>query len=254
MSRTLRLTLALCLLPLAAPVFADVTMSTSNDPNAEIETEAAALLGQEHAALAGVTPEKVAAMVAEPKSSRSLFGAIARIGRSGAVERTPTEAQVTSASWLARQPAPQGDAQFQCLATALYFEARGEPLAGQAAVAEVILNRVEDANYPKTICGVVNQGGGGSCQFSYTCDGKSDAIGDRSAWDVAGRIARAMIDGAPRDLTEGATHFHTPRVKPTWARSFVKTATIGDHIFYRRSGALAPAEAVVADASGTLRR
>lgn len=234
-------TLAACLIVAAGMASADVTMSQSNDPSAEIEAgieaDAARLLGQEHAALAGVAPEMVAAMTAEPKVKRGLFGPVARLGRDGAVERLPSEAQVTDAGWLARQPAPKGDDQFQCLATALYFEARGEGVEGQVAVAEVILNRVANAEYPSTICGVVNQASTQGCQFSYVCDGKSDAIGDRPAFDQAGRIARAMMDGAPRRLTAGATHFHTPQVKPDWSRRFTKTATIGDHIFYRQPGA-----------------
>lgn len=256
MSIPYRSALAACLVAAAGMASADVTMSQSNDPLAEIEggieTDVARLLGQEHAALAGVTAEKVAVMVAEPKAKRSLFGPVARIGRDGAVERLPDQAQVTDAGWLARQPAPKGDDQFQCLATALYFEARGEGVEGQVAVAEVILNRVGSPAYPATICGVVNQSAGTSCQFSYVCDGKSDAIVDRSAYDRAGRIARAMIDGAPRALTSGATHFHTPHVKPDWSRVFTKTATIGDHIFYREPGAVAqvtPVSAIVTAAA-----
>ncbi|MEI4471222.1 cell wall hydrolase [Frigidibacter sp. MR17.24] len=256
MTRLLRSTLAASLIALAGPAAADVTMSQSNAPAAAIEGDAARLLGQEHAALSGVAPTAVAAMVGPgPQTQRGLFGAFARFGRSGAVEGRATEAKVTDPAWLARQPIPKGDDQYQCLAQALYFEARGEGLDGQAAVAEVILNRVEARDYPNTICGVVNQSGGGSCQFSYTCDGRPETIGDRSAWDRAGRVARAMMDGAPRLLTAGATHFHTPRVNPGWARRFVKTATIGDHIFYRKPGAaVASGEEVVADASGTLRR
>ena len=75
--------------------------------------------------------------------------------------------------WLMAQPAPEGDAEWQCLTEALYFEARGESLEGQIAVAEVILNRVDSPLYPRTVCGVVKQRGGGGCQFSYTCDGRS---------------------------------------------------------------------------------
>ncbi|MFM2356359.1 MAG: hypothetical protein RLZZ528_2095 [Pseudomonadota bacterium] len=135
--------------------------------------------------------------------------------------------------WLASQPAATGDAEFECLAKALYFEARGESLRGQAAVAEVILNRRESPDYPRTICGVVEQGGKGGCQFSFTCDGASDRIREPEAWDRAQKVARAMLDGAPRLLTDGATHFHTPAVRPGWARRFEKTAEIGRHIFYR---------------------
>ncbi|MFN5998994.1 MAG: cell wall hydrolase [Paracoccaceae bacterium] len=139
-------------------------------------------------------------------------------------------------AWLLAQPAPDGDAEWQCLTEALYFEARGESLEGQIAVAEVILNRVDSPLYPRTVCGVVKQRGGGGCQFSYVCTGKKK-MREKSAADLAGRIARAMLDGAPRLLTEGATHFHTRGVKPSWSKRFAKTAAIGSHLFYRQPGA-----------------
>ncbi|MFN4193706.1 MAG: cell wall hydrolase [Tabrizicola sp.] len=137
--------------------------------------------------------------------------------------------------WLMAQPAPSGDEEWQCLTEALYFEARGESLDGQIAVAEVILNRVDSPLYPRTVCGVVKQRGGGGCQFSYVCSGKTK-MRERAAADLAGRIARAMLDGAPRLLTEGATHFHTRGVKPGWTRRFARTAAIGAHYFYRQPG------------------
>jgi hypothetical protein len=135
--------------------------------------------------------------------------------------------------WLMAQPAPKGDAEWQCLTEALYFEARGESLEGQVAVAEVILNRADSPLYPRTVCGVVKQRGGGGCQFSYVCDGRTDRMRDKVSADRAGRVARAMLDGAPRLLTEGATHFHTKGVRPGWSKRFAKTAAIGAHLFYR---------------------
>jgi spore germination cell wall hydrolase CwlJ-like protein len=139
-------------------------------------------------------------------------------------------------AWLMAQPAPEGDAEWQCLTEAIYFEARGEGLEGQVAVAEVILNRVDSPLYPRSICGVVKQRGGGGCQFSYVCDGRTDRMREAAAADLAGRIARAMLDGAPRLLTEGATHFHTRAVRPGWSKRFALTATIGAHKFYRHPG------------------
>ncbi|MFC3086339.1 cell wall hydrolase [Tabrizicola soli] len=135
--------------------------------------------------------------------------------------------------WLLAQPAPTGDADWQCLTEALYFESRGESLAGQVAVAEVILNRVDSALYPRSVCGVVKQRGGGGCQFSYVCDGKK-RMREKAAADLSGRIARAMLDGAPRLLTDGATHFHTRQVRPGWSKRFAHTASIGAHLFYRQ--------------------
>ena len=101
-------------------------------------------------------------------------------------------------------------------------------------MAEVILNRVDSRRYPRSVCAVVHQGGGGSCQFSFTCDGAPERIGERSAYVRAGKIARLMLDGAPRELTDGATHFHAGHVHPAWARRFPKTVTIGRHSFYRQ--------------------
>jgi spore germination cell wall hydrolase CwlJ-like protein len=138
--------------------------------------------------------------------------------------------------WLMAQPKPSGDAEWQCLTEALYFEARGESLAGQIAVAEVILNRADSPLYPRSVCGVVKQRGGGGCQFSYVCNGRTK-MREKGAADLAGRIARAMLDGAPRILTDGATHFHTRGVRPSWSKRFAKTAAIGAHLFYRQPGA-----------------
>ena len=137
--------------------------------------------------------------------------------------------------WLMSRPAPEGDAEWQCLTEALYFEARGESLDGQVAVAEVILNRVDSPLYPRTVCGVVKQRGGGGCQFSYVCNGHT-RMREKGAADLAGRIARAMLDGAPRVLTDGATHFHTRAVRPSWSKRFARTTEIGAHLFYRQPG------------------
>ena len=124
---------------------------------------------------------------------------------------------------------------WHCLAEAIYFEARGETLIGQFAVAEVILNRVDSTRFPDTVCGVVNEGAdsGGGCQFSYKCDGKSDSPTEQDAHRRIGKIAWAMLQGKPRILTGKATFYHTTAVQPRWARKFVQTARIGEHLFYR---------------------
>ena len=138
-------------------------------------------------------------------------------------------------SWLEALAPPVQDAEWECLSEALYFEARGETLRGQFAVAEVILNRVESPAFPNSICGVVNQGEGRKhrCQFSYNCDGLLEVITDRKIYERLGRIARVMMDGGRRDLTKGATYFHTSAVRPRWANAFVHITTIGVHRFYR---------------------
>ncbi|MFU8899028.1 MAG: cell wall hydrolase [Roseinatronobacter sp.] len=124
-----------------------------------------------------------------------------------------------------------------CLATAIYHEARGESLRGQFAVAEVILNRVDSRKFPNSICAVVYQGvrAGrmGGCQFSFACDGNSEAMPNRKAASRAQRIAQVMVEGGHRGLTQGALYFHTTAVNPSWAHRFTQTTHIGAHLFYR---------------------
>lgn len=118
-------------------------------------------------------------------------------------------------------------ADLECLAEALYFEARGEGRQGQTAVAEVILNRVESKRFPSNICAVVNQ----PSQFSYTIGGRK-AIRNKNAYQRVLTVAQEALDGMPRALTNGATYFHTTSVRPNWSHRFFRTATIGRHIFY----------------------
>ncbi len=206
-------------LALAGGAQAEMTVSQSNDPTAAIGMNLAALLGQEKEALGAVKATRLQQIV-EPPATRPKA-------------RPATNAIAYDRDWISEQPAPRGGDEFECLAKALYFEARGEGIKGQAAVAEVILNRVDSPRFPGSVCGVVNQSNSRGCQFSFMCDGAAEHVGDKGAWNVAGKIARAMIDGAPRKLTAGATYFHTPAVKPSWARRFQRTAEIGRHIFYR---------------------
>ena len=125
--------------------------------------------------------------------------------------------------------------QWRCLTEALYFEARGENLIGQVAVAEVILNRADSKSYPNSVCGVVHQGQSkrNGCQFSFICDGKVEHIGDRKSFEKLGKVAWVMLQGKPRILTGKATHYHAASVLPRWAKRLVRTARIGNHIFYR---------------------
>lgn len=139
-------------------------------------------------------------------------------------------------AWLMNQRVTLAeDSQFQCLQEAIYHEARGETIPGQFAVAEVILNRVDIPNYPDSVCGVVHQNAhlDNACQFSYACNGRSRAMPEGQARTLAARIAQVMLSGAPRELTDGATHFHNRTVRPVWSRRFAQTAEIGTHLFYR---------------------
>jgi len=140
-----------------------------------------------------------------------------------------------SKSWIDSQPKAEGSAEFRCLAEALYFEARGESVKGQFAVAEVIMNRVDSPRFPSTVCAVVKQGTGRkhACQFSYTCDGQPEQIHEPAAWERVSKVAQAVLSGAPRALTKGATFYHTTAVRPSWSRAFTRTAEIGEHLFYR---------------------
>ncbi|MEM1161372.1 MAG: cell wall hydrolase [Pseudomonadota bacterium] len=141
-----------------------------------------------------------------------------------------------TAQRLAHVQVGRKDKQWYCLAEALYFEARGETLRGQIAVAEVILNRVDSERYPNSICGVVQQGQHrrNACQFSYNCDGRSNRIGNKKVFEKLGRISWAMMQGEGRRLTGGALYYHNTSVRPSWSRKFVRTNKIGSHIFYRR--------------------
>ncbi len=153
-------------------------------------------------------------------------------------DATPvTPAKQMSKSWLDAQPKATGGSEWRCLAEALYFEARGETVKGQFAVAEVIMNRVDSERFPKSACAVINQGTGKKyqCQFTYTCDGLKEIIAEPRAWERVSKVARAVLDGRAPELTDGATHYHTNAVNPNWARVYTRTAEIGVHIFYRHT-------------------
>ena len=127
----------------------------------------------------------------------------------------------------------------KCLAEGIYFEARGEELKGQAAVAQVILNRVRNPTYPNTICGVVyqNENWRNRCQFSFACDRIPDLILAPWHWKTAKEIAMAVTAGKIwLDDVGSATHYHATYVNPPWGRTMKKVAKIGQHIFYRTYG------------------
>lgn len=162
-------------------------------------------------------------------------------GREYAVDRLATNAFFQedkigySRAWIDAQPVVKGGDEWACLAEALYFEARGESVKGQFAVAEVILNRVDSPQFPDTVCAVINQGTGRKyqCQFTYTCDGHKEIINEPRAFQRVGKVAKLMVNGAPRQLTDGATYYHTRAVSPRWSRKFARTTSIGEHHFYR---------------------
>ncbi len=128
------------------------------------------------------------------------------------------------------------DKELNCLATAIYFEARGEAYRGQVAVAQVVMNRVSHRLYPDTICGVVyqNQHRRNSCQFSFACDGRPERVTEAKAWAQAEEIAKGVISGELYLTEVGyATHYHATYVYPHWAPRMKKETKIGLHVFYR---------------------
>lgn len=126
-----------------------------------------------------------------------------------------------------------------CLTAAVYYEAASETAAGQAAVAQVVINRMRHPAFPKTICGVVFQGQERTtgCQFSFTCDGAMARVPSATGWARARAVAAAALNGAVASQVGMATHYHTDWVAPYWAERLVKMAQIDTHIFYRWTGA-----------------
>lgn len=126
----------------------------------------------------------------------------------------------------------------RCLTQAIYYEAGLEPTNGQEAVAQVVLNRVRDPNYPNTVCGVVFQGAERitGCQFSFTCDGALAMGPAKWAWDRARAVAERALSGYVATRVGTATHYHADYVHPWWAPTVAKIDQIGAHIFYRWKG------------------
>jgi len=199
-----------------------------------------------HACLCAATALPLMSLSAAAGGNGSLFSSGA--GLFGSVQATAaaprpspllyTDAEPVKVEITAEEPVEQlflastntrySQKDVECMAEALYHEARGEGTQGQQAVAEVILNRVDSRAFPKTVCGVINQ----PSQFSYTIGG-AKPIRNKAAYLRAKAIAENALAGAPRQLTGGATYFHTPAVRPSWSHRFQRTVQIGRHIFYR---------------------
>jgi hypothetical protein len=143
---------------------------------------------------------------------------------------------MSPAEWLNLDAKGRAGAE-KCLAEAIYFEARGEAVRGQMAVAQVVLNRVFSGRYPSTVCGVVYQNAHRrrfACQFSFACDGRRDVIREPDMWERAKTIASEMLDGKLWLPEVGkATHYHASWVHPGWVREMTKLQRLGVHTFYR---------------------
>jgi spore germination cell wall hydrolase CwlJ-like protein len=154
----------------------------------------------------------------------------------------PTPDATNDHFWVAN-PIPasaKSDSQQKCLAEAIYFEARGEPVRGQLAVAQVVINRLKNPAYPNTVCGVVyqNQRWRNRCQFSFACDGRPERITSTEAWATAQTLAHNVLHGKSTWLEDvgSSTHYHATYVRPRWARYMKKMQKIGAHIFYKTYG------------------
>ncbi len=176
-------------------------------------------------AMSSATPAPIDEMPEEIAAAPVSF-----FGLSGEVDdRIPPNytALVAATSW---------ESEKKCLAEAVYFEARSESPEGQAAVAQVVLNRVKSGLYPKTICGVVYQNRHRhlACQFTFACEGKALITNESESWTQAKRVADSVLEGKTY-LTDvgGATHYHADYVKPYWAKSLKRMDVIGRHIFYK---------------------
>jgi spore germination cell wall hydrolase CwlJ-like protein len=125
----------------------------------------------------------------------------------------------------------------KCLSEAVYFEARGEAVRGQIAVAQVVMNRAFSGYYPTTVCGVVYQNKHGrpfECQFTFACDNIPDVVREPDMWERAKKIAKAMLDGQVWLPEVGkSTHYHAYWVHPSWVSEMKRMYKYGVHTFYR---------------------
>ena len=191
------------------------------------------LMSQERASMEAVSAERLAGLVqSETPEERPADAAL---------DPKVVSEPLSVAGLDSLPPVVELDEQGRCLAQAIYYESRGEPLDGQIAVAEVVLNRVDSRGYPNTICGVTNQGvgSGRACQFSYACNGAPERMASPLPRARAEKLASLMLAGRARAVTDGATHFHATYVRPSWSRQLVRTAAIGQHVFYRQGTRLA---------------
>ncbi|BBP84127.1 cell wall hydrolase [Pseudomonas sp. Pc102] len=138
----------------------------------------------------------------------------------------------------ARAVDPDGEAPLDdpitCLARSIYWEAKGAPAQDMESVANVVMNRLGDGAFPKTVCAVVKQGSESrSCQFSWWCDGRPDEAVEDDRFTLAREIARKALNGQLRDRTDGALYFHDRNVSPSWAKKFTRTAQTQRLLFYK---------------------
>jgi len=212
--------------PIAAAVLPQKTASAMAKSDAPAKPLVTAYAATENL---DATKAPFDAVMAKPKPRPDMGVVVPNVDANHAWVNNPLPASVHSPS------------EIKCLATAIYFEARGESEKGQLAVAQVVLNRVKNPAYPNTICGVVYQNRWirNGCQFSFACDGTSHRITEPGPWKAAQDLAtRVVNDQSGTFLADvgTATHYHAVYVRPYWARWMRKTDKIGNHIFYKTYG------------------
>jgi spore germination cell wall hydrolase CwlJ-like protein len=156
---------------------------------------------------------------------------------SNLLQNLPTSVEVTASQFALSRAHRAAEA--ECLAEVMYYEARGEGVDGEKAVAEVVLQRVKNLDYPKTVCGVVYDGvqpDRRECQFSFACDGSLRRPRDKAAWQRMRVLAERIMTGDVKlsGITHNATAYHSVDVTPEWADGMLQTAQVGNHVFYKR--------------------
>jgi spore germination cell wall hydrolase CwlJ-like protein len=179
----------------------------------------------------------------DPDIKQSALGPATPEGEAKGGESVASKGEVTGVDQRPRSPAERlaltgaGRARAEkCLANAVYFEARGESVRGQIAVAQVVMNRVFSPFYPNDVCGVVYQNANrhNACQFTFACDGIPDIVTEPDAWERAKRIARDVLDGKLwMPEVSKSTHYHAYWVHPDWVHEMKRVYKLGVHTFYR---------------------
>ena len=195
----------------------------STDTPIDIEAAAAAFHIQPEPTVERTSVVRYAEMLG-PDSPVS--GTLERLERDLSSLETQTGELIRTAKEIAEEA--------ECLAEAVYYEARGETRKGQIAVAQVVTNRVRSKHYPDTVCGVVYQGSERTtgCQFTFTCDGSMDRGPVGRPWEQAKLVSSYVLNQQPESLIGRSTHYHTKAVRPKWARTLKRQTVVGDHIFY----------------------
>ena len=206
---------AASMLMLAEPGFASDLAESANLPaitlpgaDAPVEADEADLSTAASQPVATPTPDSQDEPAVEPKAAPQDIDTLAEL-----VAATPRPAEI--------------DPELRCLAGAVYFESRGESLAGQLAVAHVVINRANSGRFPKSLCGVVHQ----PSQFSFVRGGRMPAIRNGAQWNNAVAIAQIAREGSWKNHAPGALFFHARYVSPGWRKT--RIAQIDNHIFYR---------------------